>query len=187
MALKDILAKIEKEGDHKIANITKEAEKVVKQITKEYSQKRTQTEADLTAKTEEKAEKLQEKTRIFAKMEGKNSLLTAKRSLINQTFEKAIESLAGSANYVSFLVPLLKKAAAEFTESLVLPAKGKESETQKAVQEAGVNFTVSDKTAAIKGGFILESGKIEVNFSFEDILLKQLRDQIEPLIIKTLF
>lgn len=187
MSLADILAKIEKEGDHKIANINKEAEKVIKQITKEYSQKRTQLEKELAAKTEEKAEKLHEKARILAKMEAKNALLKTKRALINKTFDQTIANLAKSEKYTQFLVHLLKKAHAEFKEGTVTPAHGKEKETEAAIKEANVNFTLASHSSKIAGGFILESGQVEVNFSFEDLLLKQFRDQIEPVVIQTLF
>ncbi len=46
---------------------------------------------------------------------------------------------------------------------------------------------MANKTADIRGGFILESDKIEIDNSFESILNNQLRGNLELEVAKTLF
>ena len=120
-------------------------------------------------------------------METRNNLLRAKRELLQKILDRTVTALADSDKYVEIITALLKKAAKEFKNGTVIPAKGKESQTQKALDAAQTGFTLSSKSTNIAGGFILESEQIEINFSFEAILSKELWGDLELQINQLLF
>ena len=58
---------------------------------------------------------------------------------------------------------------------------------KEAIKESGKKYMLSDKGAAIKGGFILKTEKIEVDNSFETVIGEQLREDLEIKLHKLLF
>ena len=72
-------------------------------------------------------------------------------------------------------------------EVKVVSAKGKEDSTKKAIAASGKNYSIDDKSINIQGGFILKTEKIEIDNSFETIIKKQLREELEINVHKLLF
>ena len=122
-----------------------------------------------------------------AKMEAKNKLLGEKRELLDAIFDEALKQLVSSPNYKDMLVNLFKHTSLKGDDVEVCPANGKEEETRAAIAASGKEYKMCDCKSNIKGGFILKSAKIEIDNSFESILNKQLRSDLELEVARTLF
>ena len=187
MSIKDLIQQIEKEADSEITKLNEELEKAVYKIQKEYDEKRKRKTEELSKRTDENIAKIKQRADTFANMEIRNHLLTEKRALLQEVFEKIVATLSESDSYVKILVALLKIAKKEFKEGTVVPAKGKEDLTKKALHEANADFKLSSRAADITGGFIFKSGDIEIDFSFESILEKELWGDLEIKLSQLLF
>ncbi len=187
MALQDILDQIKKTAEAEIAKLDTERDESIAKITAEYAEKRKTRKIEMHDKIEDNCVKVKERAKIFAKMETRNLMLRKKREILEAVFNESIKNILASDQYVDMVATLLKKAAKEFNEGTVIPAKGKEAETQKAINSAGVSFKLSPNSAPIKGGFILVSGKVEVDFSIESLLLKELWGDLEMQLNQLLF
>lgn len=186
MALTDILAKIKKETDEKIAQLEKNFEAKKKSLEEEDREKRKRIENDMDEKVEERSKKLIEKAENLAERERKNKFLQAKHRLIDKALEQTIAALISSDKYETFIVNMLKKSDLK-GDVVVVPAKGKEDLTKKAIKESGKDYSLADHSAHIKGGFILKTEKIEVDNSFEMIIGGQLREDLEIKLHKLMF
>lgn len=186
MALKDILGKIEKEGKSQIKDLESEFSKKKKELEKEQSRLEKKIEKDLSEKLSADKAKIKEKATTEAEMEAKNRLLTAKREIIDETLEQAVASLASADDYEQILTEMLKKVDTG-EEAEIVPSRGKEEATRKALQASGKSFSLSPHSADIKGGFIVRGKKIEVDNSFETIIGSQLRPSLEIELNKLLF
>lgn len=187
MALKDILDQIKEETQKKLDEINEEFDKKMQDINEEFERKMAKARAKTDEQVEVNSKKIMNKMTTVAKMEAKNKLLKEKRELIDEIFGEALEKLSESKNYKSLIKELLKRSAIKGDDVKLIPAKGKEKETSEALSESGLSYKLADKSANIKSGFILKSGKIEINNSFDSILNKQLRDELELDIAKILF
>ncbi len=185
MALSDIIAKIQSEAEVKAAELKAEYEEKMKDLQSQNVQLLKTMEEENIAATEEISGKMKLKAQMEAEMEAKNALLKAKRELIDETLEQAVNALASAERYEDLLAEMMKKA--DFEAGEVIPSKGKEDVTKKAIQKAGKNFTPAADSANIKGGFILKSDKVEVDNSFETVINQQLRQNLEIELNKTLF
>ena len=187
MALKDILDQIKKEVETEIAKLDKAHAEAIAAITAEYQKNREQRKTEMHTKVADSVTKVKTRAKTFAKMETRNNLLRAKRDLLQQVFDQTVQSLIKSENYVNIVATLLKKAGKEFDEGKIIPAKGKEEETKKALSASGTKFEMTSESAKIQGGFILESGKVEMNFAFDSLLAKEIWDELEVQLNQLLF
>ncbi len=187
MALSDILEKIKEETDAKIKDLNEQFDAKLSTLESEFKEKKEKAKNEMDEQVAKNSKKILNKMETVAKMEAKNKLLKEKRALLDDIFEQALEALIQADDYQEMIKTLLEKTEIESDDVSVIPAKGKEDETKKALEESGKNYKMAEKSADIKGGFILQSDKIEVNNSFESILHKQLRDDLELDIAKMLF
>lgn len=187
MALNDILKQIQKETQEKLDEIAKEHAEAVKKLEAEFAKMKKDAEEEMDEQVAANSEKILSKMATHAKMEAKNKLLSEKREVMNEIFEAALDTLVSSSDYEKLVTELLKHSAIKGDDVKVVPAKGKEDATKKALSASGKSFKMSDKSAGIKGGFILVSEKIEIDNSFESILFKQLRDDLELEVAQTIF
>ncbi len=186
MALTDILDKIQKETELKIAEIENDFNKKMKEIEQDFENKQKSIDESVHSKIESGSEKILEKAKNLAKREAKNHVLESKRKIIDECIDAAIEDLSTSDEYEQLLVAILKNTDID-SDAEVVPAKGKEDITAKAVKASGKEFKVIDSSAEIKSGFIIKTKMIEINNSFSTIINKQLREDIEIKLNKILF
>ncbi|MBT9173324.1 MAG: V-type proton ATPase subunit E [Syntrophomonadaceae bacterium] len=143
------------------------------------------------------AEERRRRTRTIAELDARKALLGAKEELIEDTFRQALARLAAlqTADSREILMPMLLAAAQSGREEIIVSAKGRELFTSefiaavnKALEEQGKQggLILSAETREIQSGFILRSGEVEINNSFESILRMQ-RDQLEPEVAAALF
>lgn len=187
MSLQDLIQQIEKEADAQIAVLNDERDKAIYEIQKEYEKLREKRTAEIQKKADDSIEKVTRRADTFANMEIRNHLLSEKRKLIADVFEQTVAALADSPDYVKILTALLKETKKHFKSGTVVPAHGKEDETKKALKEAGADFELAARAAHIKGGFLFKAEGVEINFSFESILEKELWGDLEIKLSKMLF
>ena len=159
----------------------------MKKLGDEFEKKKKHAEEEMSKKVAVNTRKIHEKTEMLAKMEAKNELLKKKRALIETVFETAIEKLKEGRSYRDILVDLLKQTEVSDSDTEVVPAKGKEDETKHAIEKSGKKYKLAGESAGIAGGFILRTKTIEIDNSFESIIGKELRSELELEIAKILF
>ncbi|MBD3329947.1 hypothetical protein GF354_00280 [Candidatus Peregrinibacteria bacterium] len=187
MAINDILEKIEKESAEKISKLKEEFEAKKEALREEYAHKQKALDKDLHERIEEKSAKLLEKAASLAERESKNQMLEAKRTVIEDALSKAVDALAKSGNYEAILTEILNKIDLKGENIVVIPAKGKESQTATAIKASGKSYMLSETAADIKGGVIIKTSRVEIDNSFETIIYSFLRDELEIKINKLLF
>ncbi|MBN1494922.1 V-type ATP synthase subunit E [Candidatus Peregrinibacteria bacterium] len=187
MALNNILEQIKQETDAKLASLQHNYDQEIKKIDHEFEALTLTAKNDMDEQVKTNSKKIMDKMATAAKMEAKNKLLKAKRAVMDKVFEQALDRIISSSDYTKLITGLLKRSDIHGDDVTVLPAKGRENETKDAIHACGRKFKLADKSADIKGGFILSSEKIEIDNSFESILNKQLRDELELETAKLIF
>jgi V/A-type H+-transporting ATPase subunit E len=131
-----------------------------------------------------------------AELEGRKELLAVKRRLIDDLFDEARDLLCrkSGAEYEALLLDMISASAFGDAEIILserdrdrLP-EGFQNSVNTVLGAVGKPYrlTLSDETRPIGGGFILRSGQIEINNSFESIIRNK-RDSLESLAVKMLF
>lgn len=187
MALSDILEKIKKEAEAKVAELEKEYKAKIDDLEKANQEKQKDIDEEMHKKVEENNKKIIAKAENLAEIERKNQLLHAKRQIIEEALESAIEELSSLDNYEEVVTAMLGKAELKGDNVVVVPAKGKEDVTKSAIQGSGKNYFLSEKSANIAGGFILKTDTVEIDNSFSTIVKEQLREDLEIKLHKLIF
>ena len=175
-----------KEAAAKVAAIEAEAQKTA-------AARREQILAQAAKKAAE------QKRRILgsAQLEARKELLSVKQQLIEEAFQQSLQELSNLEldAYQVVLHDLLLAVVETGSETIYLSPRDREriparfwKEINRDLKAAGKEgrLTLSGETRDIRGGFILESGGVEINCSFESLLELQ-RDELEPAVAKILF
>ena len=174
---KDFALQIKKEADEKAASI-KDAAKAKTAAEEIY--------AVATAEAEVK-ENLKRQASVTS-LDVRKFLLYLKQELVGKCFSDALKGLAGLSNAknVSLIKGLLKNA--EEGERVTIAAKDKEIITQKFLNEVapGKKLTLNEKVGSFCGGIVLSGKSYEKNLSFE-VLLEEVKQEIEPQVSRILF
>lgn len=152
MALSDILEKIKEETDTKVKDLNEQFEAKLFTLKTEFEEKKEKAKKEMDEQVARNSKKILNKMETLAKMEGKNKLLKEKRALLDDIFEQALKELIQADDYQKMVKTLLEKTEIEGSDISIVPAKGKEDETKKALEESGKNYKMAEKSADIKGG-----------------------------------
>ncbi len=187
MALKEITDHISKDAERKAVEITKEAEENSREILDEADKKVEAERERILADVAKRAEEERKRIVAMARLEARSAILTSKQNKVQAIFDEALRSLADlpEREYLEVLKNLLRKAAATGGEVILSPRDRKRINAQ-FVAEISPSLKLSGETRDIKGGFILKSGRIESNYSFE-ALVAATRNGIEAEVLRTLF
>jgi len=189
MALQDILKKIEDEAKKKASFIKQVSDDEIKKIREEAQAKADARRTEIEQKIETQSAAVIEKFKTLAAMESRSQALRQKREVIDQAYEDVEETLntLSDDDYVILLSDMMKHAS-KTTEkgSLTIPADRRKL-TEDAIQKAGVDFEIKSETRDFKGGFVLASGKVEINLSFPYLVQKIVRPGTELDVAKILF
>ena len=128
----------------------------------------------------------------FADMEIKKEKLRVKRQVVEKAFEMAIEKLCGMSRDKYVAIMANRAAASAGGEKAEVMLSARDRDLLGEILMARINFvlrnlgkqqaeiSLSGYTPDIRGGFILKTGDIEMNFSFE-ALLRANREELEEL------
>jgi len=137
-------------------------------------------------KASKEAEERKKRLLASADLEGRKRILQAKQDVVDEVFSRAIDKLSSlpADQYIDIIASMAVEAVSSGTEEIILSPKDRDVYGSKIINAVngrlsakGMNGTVklSDTTRDIKGGFILRSGDVEINNSF-DVLVKMRRD-----------
>ncbi len=137
------------------------------------------------------------RAQTIAELDARKAILAAKGKLIEDTFQQALTrlSLLDQKAYQDILFNMLLAAAQTGAEEVIVSQSDRARFTpeflarvNQALTQQGKkgNLTLSAETSEMQGGFILRSGDVEINNSFDSILGIQ-RDQLEPEVAAILF
>lgn len=188
-----ILEEARSVADKNIRQAKDEAEKVLTAAKKEADEK---SSGIIEKATREASEK---KTRMIAaaELESRKMRLQTKQDVIEEAFKKALEKLNNlpQEQYINNLAGLISELAVNGEYEVVLP----DNDTTKfgtalvekvntALKNKSVNAIVklSFVPTAMKRGFILKQGNMEINNDFEAVL-KARREELEADVVKALF
>ncbi len=189
MALQDILKKITDEAKKKAAFMKQVADDEIKKIREEGQAKSDARRVEIEQKIGVQSAAVLEKSKTLAAMEGRSQSLRQKREVIDQTYEEVEKELNAldSSEYVKLISGMMKHASKTVEKgSLTVPADRKKL-TEEAIEKSSVDFHVEGETNDFKGGFVLSSGKVEINLSFPYLVQKIVRPTTELDVAKILF
>lgn len=178
MALENILKRIQEDSRKKAAEIKARSERergeVIKRAEKEMEdlRKRNETRASKAAE-EEKKRRLSLKRLAL-----KNRLLALKHEIIDEVFEEAFEKIRSlpEKEYLQLFSKLLEEHAEPGRGGILVSEKDRaridsgfiSGITSKLSADAEeYDYSLSDESADIEGGFILKTGSITLDCSFE--------------------
>ena len=192
-----IIARILEDARLKASNNIKEAEKQASDIINAAKEEAEKKRTVIIENALKNADEMKKRAISVAELEARKIKLKAKQEIITSVFEKAITALNSlpAETYAKILCNMIISSVAKGNEEVVLSIRDKErlgkefiDDINRKLAEKGLkgDLRLSEQTANINGGFILKSGEIEINNSF-DTLIRIKRNELEPEIIKILF
>ncbi len=197
MALEDIINRIlsdaKKAADDIKAEATAEADKIKNEAKVEADAKK----AALIAEAKTEAERESKRLLSLARLEAKNAVLAKKRSMIDSVFAGALSKVQSlpKEEYEGLVKKMILASSLEGDEEIILSPSDKDKMGEGFVKDVNAALKTKGNKAELKlskesrktdGGFILKSGKIEINSTFP-VLIEMLRESIEPRVIGVLF
>lgn len=196
MSLEKIIEKIEEEAREQAERILSEAKDREREIIASSQKKAETIKEGILKKAQEKEQKRKESTLALAALEARKKVVEFKQSMLSKVYAQVLEDLARLTleNYQAWLENILLKNAAG-DEEIITASSEKDKVTRDFIQRINKKLTaagkkgnliLSDKKRDFRGGIILHRGKLEINYSFEN-LLKNSRDITESEVVKILF
>ncbi|MCL2060233.1 MAG: V-type ATP synthase subunit E [Oscillospiraceae bacterium] len=187
-----ILSDARATADTNITQARREAENIVLKAREEAQT----LHGSLVARAERDASEREKRLISVAELEGRKDRLAVKQRLIESLFERAIQILCEKPDdeYEAMLVDMIAGAASG-GEEVVLSGGDRARLSDGFIRAANAalaakgkpgKLTLAGDAKPIKGGFVLRSGLVEVNNSFEAIVKMQ-KDNLESLAVKMLF
>ncbi|MFO7951305.1 MAG: V-type ATP synthase subunit E family protein [Bacillota bacterium] len=198
-----------KEGaDRIVQRVLDDAQANADAIKEEANKKGKSAEDEARKKAERRKEHIleqarktadEQKGRIIgvAQLESRKDLLAAKQEMISEAFQKALDDLVNldDQDYLAIIHDLLINMTETGSETVIFSERDQKRISEDFWQQVNKDLVskgekgelkLSEETRDIKGGFILQSGGVEMNCSFE-ALLEMKRDELEPEIAGLLF
>jgi len=175
MALQDILQKIIKEAEQQVAEMKKGFAGETAQVEAEFAKKAEQQASELEAKKQSTLEKLTHESATMARRKSKQLLVAAKHDIIAQALQQLLNHLndLGDADYEALLKKLF--AHVDLSAGTILTSDKRIAVTKK-VAPSGFEIKAD---AAIEGGFIIAGKGVEIDNTFQNIVLSEFRQQLE--------
>ncbi len=169
MSLQDLLKKILDDAAVEAEKILAEAEEQKKVVAEEFVQKGKAEKSDLDDKTKKALEAVEDKTKSMARRENAKMLLDVKQRVIQKALADFLARLEGAD------AELYGKVLDKLFEQISLDS-GKvhapEARLEVTKKHAPKGFdVVADKE--ITGGFVLKSGKSEIDNSFQNLVFAE--------------
>ncbi|MBI4777349.1 hypothetical protein HY792_00265 [Candidatus Desantisbacteria bacterium] len=194
MALEDILHRIQKEAQQTVESIMAEAAKQTESIVAEAQKQADESRQNLWEGIKHQVEEERKRKLTMNRLECRKQLLQEKEIQIGNAFSGALDYLTSlsDTDYRYLVNKLLLSAVKPDDDKIAVVCVNKERQQliNKVLQEVnakiGSNLQLSSQEAAIKGGFILQYKKQELNCSFE-AMLHNIREEITHDVAEILF
>jgi len=187
MALKDITNTIKAEAEAEAEKIKAEGNKQVESVTQKGKEKVAAEKKLLDERTNKEVQKVLDKAKFHANIEERNEIVAAKQKIVVQVFKESLPKIGGLDDnvYVDFIGKLIN-VLPSVKDGQIVSAAGKEELTKKALEKSEREFSVLAETVESVGGFVFRSEDIEVNDTFEALLVG-LKDDLEIKVSEILF
>lgn len=185
-----ILSRIHADCDDAVKAIEQDTQEKIGALSKNAEEQAMAAEKQIQSAADKKLAQLKSTAKSRAELEGANALLKRRRLEIDKTVEALHAYLTGLDDN-SYFEAIYRLAAKLRGKSGTICLNSRDlsrlpSDFLQKLGSAGLNAQISDKPENITGGFILKSGGIEENMSFEALIADK-RDALEDLIHRQLF
>jgi V/A-type H+-transporting ATPase subunit E len=178
------------------ANI-KRAEDKASEIIESAKKEADSKKSEIIEKAKKEALDVKKRLIAVAELEARKEKLKAKQEVVEEAFASALVKLTNlpDIEYQSILIEMIVNSSESGSEEILLSPRDKKrlspdfiADINKKLSAKGIKggLKLSSDTRNINGGFILKSGNIEINNSFEAII-RMKRDDIESEVINSLF
>lgn len=175
--IEKIIRRIDADAQAEIDRILAEAAEQAAGITAKYRAQADAEAAALASRNEKTAAEREKRLVSSAQMEARKTELAAKQSLVEQAFALALEKLCAMPDdpYTAAVAELLVQAAPDGRGSVIFAPAERERIGKQAVALAnerlgGGKLVLAEETRPLKGGFVLSSGNVEVNCTFDTLV-----------------
>lgn len=192
MAVDDILKKIKADAEAAAREIVAEGQVAADVVAGEARSRAEIQKKDLRARAEQRAQEERNRITTLARLAARRELLNEKQGFIDRVFTEAGDRVAAmdQDEYRKFIAGFLKSTVESGDEEVLIG----ETETRidqafldSVSREAGWGgLKLLSERRAIRGGFVLRSGKVETNCALETIL-RDAREKLETEVAAILF
>lgn len=197
MTIKDINDKIISDAKIQASKIITQAKDNANNIIKKGEKEADNVKKVILYKINQEASLKKCKILTEANLEAKKTILLEKQKIMEDVFDKALESIAklNSKDYLNFIKKLILDNIESGDETIFTGSLDKNKICKDFIEEINKELKAKDKKGElrlstsylpIKGGVVIGSGKIRKNISLE-FLLKKIREELEIQISKDLF
>ena len=192
-----ILEKIREDAQSQVASNMEKAKKEAEAIIKAANEEALKKYDSILDRTKKEVVEKKKRFIAVAELEGRKIRLEAKQNLIKEVFSSAHKKISSlpAEKYRTILSDMILNLSPKGDEEIIVSEQDKKKlgdtfieMTNKKLSEHKFkgNMKYSAENREIGGGFILKSGNIETNSSF-DSMLKMEYNEIESEVIKVLF
>lgn len=186
MSFQDILDKVLLQAKGEAEQILLQARVKAEALRQTLQEKGEADRAALDEAYEEKLNRAKKKSEYLAHLEGRNRVLEKKKQIIDFILKEVVKKLSEmpAKQYEQILADLMKKI--HISDGVIRPADGKGNSTKGAIKISGKTFKMGEPVE-IQGGFLLESELADFDYSFETIVFKTYKSQLEDIIVQKIF
>lgn len=192
MSIENITANILKDANENAEATLMNAEKTKNDIINNAMNEAEEIKNAAAEKAVKDAEGLKSRKVSAAELQGRKMMLTAKQDAIKKSFDEALNKLKSMPEdkYIDFLTNEIIKVP--YNEGMIILNKQDRDKIGeklvKAVNEKlnAEKFKLSDEAVNSQGGFVLKSGAIMINSTFET-LLDSMKDELTNEVANALF
>lgn len=195
--MENILKRIERDAGAEVEQIRASSDKECEAIRDRYKEQAQAAYWKILTAGKAEADARAQRLASLAETEARKQMLALKQELIGKTFARAEEKLLSmpEEEYVAFLAGMAVRASSTGTEEILLsPAdrsrygKRVANAANQALEAAGKTggLRLSESTRNIRGGLILQNGKVEMNCSVETMLAMR-RNELAGTVAEKLF
>lgn len=188
MSLTDITDTIQQEAEATRKSILEAAEKRVSVLKASSKKQQEEVVSVYGAETEQIKQQNVASVTGMSEREQKKIVDGAKRALVDEVFDRALEALASlnGAEYKKVLVDYLKQLPGDLGECDVYASPEHVAVTKKALTDAKVSGSVHEDKDIKRGGFRVVGSSYEYDFTFEKMMREQ-KQALEIEVAQTLF
>jgi vacuolar-type H+-ATPase subunit E/Vma4 len=178
MGTNELVEKILADGKARVAAVAAERDKAVAETQKRSAAEVAAIESDSAERSSRECEAVLERARSRARMEKRNAVLAARWLVLDHAVKRAEEKVLADHGYADFVIGVVKRNAR--TESVA-------SLSEADTRAFGARFgTKLGEPVPMRGGVLVQTGKVEMNFSL-DVALSELRDELARDLSQLLF
>lgn len=181
------------EADTNLKQAKKEAEEIIESAEKDAEEKK----QEILRKAKKDAELRRIRLIKANKLQSKKRKLEIKQNMINEAFSAAVDKLneLPVEDYENMLIDMIVKRVSTGKEEIILSEKDRErlgtkftDKVNSILKSKGIDadLKLSGQNGNFNGGFILRSGNIDLNNTFE-ALIRMNREEIEKDVVSVLF